>query len=484
MTKLLVLITFISIQLLPFSSINAQKVKIEFPSAALIEGFSSANELWPVLVDANNLYIIQNDLYILNRKNKTSPYLLYCKWENDLKEFQIRSSLRLTGDDPNSSIGIIFMGQGQSKGGFIFEINTKKQYRLSQFVHGTLNYLSGETKTNGWVKTSALKSKSDFHILEVRVANKEYDLYINNQLISSFTELTYKFGKMGLFIGAGSKAEVDYFHVYSSKEKEKEIVDSAKVFLNLMDSIGANDESAISSHANEENINDAIEPIIEESGNKFTEAEKEQNDTEDILALTEAIVKFKTQINKLQDKNEDLEKKLKLMEKIKKAIITLEKQVIESNRVNDSIRISNKELNKFKEIFEDSDNKDIVIILSKSLKKEKLRNQSLIKENKNLKSAYHSLKDSIAIIDQNLIQLALILEENNITSPFKETNTTDSTNTELSENEMPPNNLNNSGVRDDKEKKSEKAEKNANIVSTPKPEPEKVQVKKAVKRSY
>ncbi|MBL4654367.1 MAG: hypothetical protein JKY33_00910, partial [Bacteroidia bacterium] len=355
MTRFLVLLTIISIQLFPFSTINAQKVQTDFPSAALIEGFSNANDLWPVMVDANNLFIIQNDLYILNRKNKTSPYLLYCKWENDLNDFQIRSALKLTNDDPTSSIGIIFMGQGQGKGGFIFEINTKKQYRLSQFVHGALNYLSGETKTNGWVKTSALKSKSTFHKLEVRASNKEYDLYINGQFISSFTELTYKFGKMGLFIGPGSKAKVDYFHVYSAKKKEKAIVDSAKVFLSLMDSIGAKDESVISSHVNEDNIIDASKPKTEKSENKVTEAEKEQNDTEDILALTEAIVKFKTRINKLQDKNEDLEKKLELMEKIKKAIITLERQVIESNRINDSIRITNKELNKFKEIFEDSD---------------------------------------------------------------------------------------------------------------------------------
>jgi len=386
-----------------FALLNAQeKVNCKFEKEEFTDKFETDNSKWPVTNNAENLFVIQGGKYIIHRKADRKPKMIYPDWGNKLTSFSVKCAVKLDPkeNDEKSSAGLLFMVQKDNKAGFAVEINTKKQYRINQLIHNSFHSLSGEEKNAGWVKSSAI-NKNDFNLLEIRTDHKQYDLYINDDYITSFTEITYKYGKMGLIINASTRAEIDYFYVYAKGENQIKLqLDSINNLIKARDSIIAEvlgddtlsiakgEKKAVTEteSPNEEKKEEEKKPEEEKEKDSITPEKKEEtvsNDNihnppdADILAFTEAIVKLKTQINILKTENKKMKEKIGSSPDLESAVKVLEKQLGKMNTINDSLMDENKKLIEYRKMIEESESKDLIIVLSKTLQKEKLKNKEL-----------------------------------------------------------------------------------------------------------
>ncbi len=206
----LFLLIFLTIQLA-----YGQLVEQKFTSDLYSDNFENDNGTWKILSNADNLLLIQNGLYQLHRKNDKSSYSVFPNWNILPGSFEISVTLSLNATEvPESGAGIIFMAQEDGSGAFVFEINGKKQYRLKQLVG--LNYVlrSGTLKSNGWVESTAIRGLNEVNLIQVKTAERNYDIFINQNFVFTFNELAYKSGKSGLFIGPSTRLTVDKFSVY------------------------------------------------------------------------------------------------------------------------------------------------------------------------------------------------------------------------------------------------------------------------------
>lgn len=368
-------IIFTLIQGLSYS----QVVNEQFERSEFVDDFDADKGNWQIFTNSDNLFLIQNGEYILNRKNNTTQYAVISNWENQLESFDLKVNLKLEKvADEDGSIGIIFMAQ--SKGAFIVEFNKHKQYRVKQLIGTSYQFITGEEIKEGWVKSSDLKPMGQYNILEVKTVKGNYDVYINGVYQISFTEKTYISGKMGIIIGPSTNARVDYFYVYSNKKY---------------------------THADTLAIKDSMN--TKKDTNSYSD-----NSTEVVNTLSETVVRLKNQVNKLTADNEDLKRQIATMvnapvkpevvkvdsEKIQmgKVIKILENQLIATNSSIDSIKRILTNYRKIQEAMEGNENGDIIITLTNTLKSEKVANELLTKSNK-------SLKDSLTYYKAEYIKL-------------------------------------------------------------------------------
>ncbi len=219
----------LSLMLIPFISVAQNPISLEFNEMQLREEFSDKNENWPYLTTMENLYVPDKDEYFMHRRNKSTPYAIITKWQNNLSAFNILTTLKLgPTSDENQTVGIIFLVQSDGKGAIVFEFNKFKQYRIKQLVGAYYKFLSGDAESNGWVKSSTLANKNDYNEIDIRVQLPQVDIYLNGKFQQSFDVIDYKPGNMGFLIGADTKAKSDYFYVYSTPEASVEAALEAK----------------------------------------------------------------------------------------------------------------------------------------------------------------------------------------------------------------------------------------------------------------
>jgi len=360
--RTVVFILFISF----YFPVSGQLVREKFDKMTLSENFDSSTSMWTMVANLDNLFIVQDGEYILNRKTQVSPFAVVAGFNNESAVFRLVSSLKLEKTaTEDGSAGLLFMAQDDGKGGFIFEINKSKQYRVKQITGGSYKYVSGEPKNNGWVKSNALSELNLYNLVDIRIADKNYDVYVNNTFLMSFTEPAYKTGKLGIIIGPGSKARVDFFYVFSSSR------------VSIPD------------------------PGVTAGADKTSGGEAAVQ-SPDIIQLAESIILLKTQINKANEDNEvlrhtidaykmdskDAEANLRTYEK---NIKVLQDELKKQNLRMDSLVKVNAELMKYKELVAGNENSDLIITLSKTVKSEKEANEELRRINK-------ELSDSLAVM--------------------------------------------------------------------------------------
>lgn len=339
--------------------LNAQLVKERFDKLSLSENFDSINTYWTTLANAENLFIVQDGEYILQRKAPAAPYAIIANFEEDFTSFRAVTSMKLDKSmSDDATVGFLFMMQAEGQGGFLCEINKNKEYRLRQIVSGSYRYLSGNSKDGGWVKSSHLNEPNFSNMIEIRTANRNYDLYINSSFVQSFSEPSYKSGKMGLIIGPSSRGKVDFIYVFT------------------ISSVPATTSNS-SAGKNETGVTNTVAGP-------------------DMIELAESIIKLKTQINKLNEENEDLKKTISAMKSgdqerdvtfknMEKQIKNLQDQIKRKESSMDSLAKANTELLKYKEMVGGNENADLIITLSKAVKAEKEKNAQLESENKELR---------------------------------------------------------------------------------------------------
>ncbi len=338
----------------------AQNVNEKFERLSVIENFDSTGNWWTVVSNAENLFIIQDGEYILQRKATGAPFAILAALDDEPGEFRAVVSLKLEKSmGEGAHIGLLFMMQPQGQGGFLFEINKKKEYRLRQIIGGAYRYISGSTKDQGWTKHPAVNEVGAPNILEVRTSKGAYDLYINNAYIRSFSEPNYRSGKLGLIIGPDTRGRADYFYIF----KKGSITTP---------SVNPNEVAATT----------ASSP--------------------DLIELTQSIISLKTRINELEEENTGLRRTISAMstgEQEKdvqirngeKQIAALQEQLSKKDAAIDSLTKQNASLRPYKDMIGNKDG-DVIINLSKALKAEKEKNQKLEQELKLYKEKSGSIK--------------------------------------------------------------------------------------------
>jgi len=231
--------------LLTFTDVHSQLIKEEFVSVAFSDQFDDDNDNWRNMSTSDNLFIIQEGEYQLRRKNPASGYSIFPKWKNTLTAYSLVASIKL--EEPKNdeaAVGLIFMAQEDASGAFVFEFNPKGQYRLKQLVGLSYKLLTGEMKSGGWVDSDVLNKIGTYNVIEIKTAKRNYDIYVNEKYLLSFTEIAYKSGDIGISIGPGTKAKVDYIEVKESKSEAEKNAAAPVAATAAVKSPAVNDEAA------------------------------------------------------------------------------------------------------------------------------------------------------------------------------------------------------------------------------------------------
>jgi len=343
------------------SDVKSQLVKQSFTEAALSEDFSTDNDLWLTASNTDNFFVIQNGEYILRRKNFLTGYTLFPKWENQLSEYSITTVIKLHGNSgDDASAGIIFMAQADNRGALMIEFNKFRQFRIRQLAGVSYKLLTGDNKNSGWVPSSFILPGDVYNKIEIKTSEKNYDIFLNNNLLASFTELAYKSGRAGIILGPATHADMDYFYVNIPEKK-----------ISIRQKTESNQENISGSET------DASETITLTAGNYYymlSQLEELRKTNEILLAKIDSLYNTDTTAVIAGDSLS-----VENVIKIQKA------EIMRLYAENDSLRsaiAANPEANK----------DELINSLTKALKKEKQLSESLTKENKDLKDAIERFK--------------------------------------------------------------------------------------------
>jgi hypothetical protein len=288
-----------------------------------------------------------------------SPRAIVVKTQEVNKNFSIKTKLTLGPvGGSNASVGVMFLVQSSGRGGFIFEINKKKSFRITDL--GTSAFITKEGK-NGWIKSKVISPPSRSNTIELKSFRGKFDIYINGLYLYSFVNESYKKGKFGVYIGPNAAASLYYFNVYNldipGAEPEIDIEylhtqinslktenDSLKT-ISLKARYGDNDEAAILAI---KILEDQLRTINEENLHLKTIL-KDYEDSEPKLNL-EDIENDKKQTSLLSEKMTQISVE---KDSIIQSILPLKNKILKSDFERDSLRTINLKLVKKINFLED-----------------------------------------------------------------------------------------------------------------------------------
>lgn len=194
-----------------------QKVNEVFSEIVFADNFDTDNGYWRIQSNPDNLFLIQNGEFFLKRINKLTDGASLCSWTNPCTSFEIKTSLKIEkGNGSLYGAGVLFMLQENRNGGLLFEINSKRQYRLRQLVDGNYKRLTGTLQNEGWTYAESIAEAGKFNLIRIAYSDKNYDIYVNETLVNSFSEFAYKDGTIGFTVGSGSTVHADFISISST----------------------------------------------------------------------------------------------------------------------------------------------------------------------------------------------------------------------------------------------------------------------------
>jgi len=319
------------------------------------ESFDSSSGMWPIISNSENLLIIQDGEYILHRKSKLSPFAAMCENNMLFSDFRLVTSMKLVKTaNSEGSMGCIFLAQPGGTGGYIFEINLSQKYRLREITPEGYKILTGNEKDGGWVRSSFIRPEGVNNTIDFRISVRNMDIYINNSLLANHSGLSYSVGTIGFIISPGSIGKVDHLTIHSGSPL----------------------------NTDNEGLDNGMDP----------------DNSQDIATLAGSIAEYKSQLNELKERNEELEQRISTFreaeeeqQRMKTAyesrINVLESQLKKKQKSMDSLQLVNQDLLRYKEMVTGNEGGDVVISLSRNLKAEKLRADELQKNNQTLKDS-------------------------------------------------------------------------------------------------
>ena len=326
--------------------IAQQSTEVVLSQNVFREEFNESNSMFPIeQIGEQFAVLLENEGQYFLGSGKTQ-YTPMINWENDLTSFELKTSIKLAPEEKlnlfqntqGQTFGIILQYNPNTQEALIFETNSFKKYRLVYIKKDTKNKNLTYSKDNGWVKSENIRKNAKNEIL-IKKINEKCEFYINGDLefkinLSKKRLPPLKAGRFGFHLGNNTKVKIDYLYISTTKEYN-----------------GINKKM----NFNEEEIKIII--------NENTE------------------LKTKIKLNE-SEKISELNNVIKLLENELKSI----------NILNDSLTFENKELKPFKDLM--GDDKDFIYTLSKNLKEQIEKNNSLKEEKK-------QLLDSITTLIQN-----------------------------------------------------------------------------------
>jgi hypothetical protein len=201
-----------------------QRISVEFGHPILIDDFNENSGQWPMITTTENYYVVDKGEYFLNRNNPNSPFIILPFKKEAVSSFHLKTAIKIgPSEGKMPSAGIIFMVQDSGNSAMVMEFNRNKRFRVYNIVGGQPQYLTGDIPSEGWIRNNSLLTTEDYNTLEVKSLDGDFDIFINGILAASFFNRRFDGGKFGLFIGAGTKARVDYFYAYTLPPDEEKI---------------------------------------------------------------------------------------------------------------------------------------------------------------------------------------------------------------------------------------------------------------------
>ncbi|MEN9512224.1 MAG: hypothetical protein RLZZ370_2043 [Bacteroidota bacterium] len=201
------------LSLLQFSVLGAQQVTKDFPKLQWDEDFNLVSEKWPQTYNSDNFFLVQNGSYDMQRTNLKTGTFVFPAEDKTFGYFEVRCRLAFKeGTGTQAVAGLVFQAQADGSGALVVEVNDKYQYRVRRMTRDGAVNLTGGGENEGWIKAKRMLHK-DANTIVVKTYEKVYDLYLNDQYAITFTEIELSQGKIGFYVGPGTKVSAEYVKV-------------------------------------------------------------------------------------------------------------------------------------------------------------------------------------------------------------------------------------------------------------------------------
>ena len=348
-------------------NVAGQQISAEaFNKEVIHEDFNQIGNIFKIVTTTDNYFILDNGDYLLSRNNNESEYAIIAN-KSFSSDFVLKTQLRIGPSiNQKASIGIILKAQEDGKGAMIFEINTKGEYRVKQLKGSSYSTLSGNKQNNGWIRNKIVNSVDNHNLVEIRTEDNIFDVYINNNYITTFFMPDYTSGYAGLIITAATKARVSYFYL-NEKNKVHQIEKD----------VNDNNESTT--------IEDLNKKILEERNAKLNESNTETKGIQN---------KESTNLNVA---TAELKERIKAKEK---EILTIKQQLSTEQAINTELTEDLNKSTSANSSISTQLNKEISNLQSKinSLEKSKTKLTEKLSSERN---AHTKTKDALSIVVTN-----------------------------------------------------------------------------------
>ncbi len=359
---------------------KGQNVFTKFQDTVLIDNFSENRYQFPQKYNAFELFIIENNQYRLKRISESSHSVSYAKIDKPLESFEVISTIQLVKTkNKMASGGLIVHGQTIGNGAIIIEINGKKRFKVSKMYEGQMRYLSGSTKGDGWVKSSAISKKGKNKIM-LKVENGYYDLYINNKFVYSAFDNQFVDGNFGFFINGASEMTVSDILV------KQEATGFGLATGNPSDTSKGNSLA-------DPSFQEVILVFRTKIDQQQAEIERLQKEVDQCKSMLNYDTTLLSKANQLEIDNEELSLKL--------------------DSASNALTIANKRLKyleSFKEDIENSSNGDMILNLSNILADIKVENKELTQKAARLEAQNAGLKKDNEVLMREIDRLKYMLD--------------------------------------------------------------------------
>lgn len=322
------------------------------------ETFESSGTKWKTSNSVDELYLIQNGRYILHRKNQGGPAIILPEDGDLYEESHVEMKLSLDELEPGSSMGLVVMARTDGTSAYILEINDNREYRVRKIEESVFKELSGTVKGSGWEKEKAIGKAGETNLLSATCQEGVLKFKINGKDLWISDEFQMEPGKVGIYVGPGSKGWVDEIKVFVDAEEAKRI----------------------------RKERDEKDPARSELTNIIVSLRKTIN------AQNKEIDSLKKVSSKLEAEQIKLEKDPRNLKKLNARITALEQENKALTTKIATLTAENTKLKKFKEAIEKGKGGDIVIQLSDALEAERDKSGALERENKDLKTRIAALE--------------------------------------------------------------------------------------------
>jgi hypothetical protein len=196
----------------------AQSISKVFRTVQWEENFKSINGVWSQTSTAQNAFLQTEEGYNIWRKNEINGFVLLPQRDDTYDFFETSVSFEFDKKQGKKQhAGIVMQAQEGGTGAVIVELNRRKQYRIRRVTNN--RYVNITEGKDGWIKNKSINSKSDF-ILKVVTKDRLYDVYVNDKFITTFTEVEYTQGHIGLYVGESSRAIFKQLIIKSDEESD------------------------------------------------------------------------------------------------------------------------------------------------------------------------------------------------------------------------------------------------------------------------